>query len=239
MKALIISLYGNTEEKPDAFRCYNSVQKYASGLTPVFFVAVSPEMVDGLLQKHKIFWAYPWDKEQYDFKSGLKLTPYKTAMPYKRVACFLSHYLIWKEVAETNEPCVVLEEDAIFTQDFSEFEQQYLLNHPAAIIGLNDPRGATRKSNVFYNEVIAARDATKDLVAYCPQIDDNEIPQGLAGNSAYIIKPTGAKKLLELVDEYGAWPNDAIMCRQLLPKMLYVTTKFYTRVQGTKSTTTL
>ena len=44
--------------------------------------------------------------------------------------------------------------------------------------------------------------------------------------------------MIQLVKEYGLWPNDAIMCRQLVPK-LNVTTEFYTRCQNLKSTTTL
>ena len=70
-----------------------------------------------------------------------------------------------------------------------------------------------------------------------PYIDDLKVPQGLAGNSAYIIKPSGAIKMLKLVEEYGLWPNDAIMCKQLIPN-LYVTRKFYTTIQNLKSTTT-
>jgi GR25 family glycosyltransferase involved in LPS biosynthesis len=69
-------------------------------------------------------------------------------------------------------------------------------------------------------------------------IDDDKIPQGLAGNSAYIIKPEGARRLLELVKEYGLWPNDAIMCRQLISK-LGITKTYYTKVQGLESTTSL
>jgi hypothetical protein len=70
-----------------------------------------------------------------------------------------------------------------------------------------------------------------------PWIDKPVVPQGLAGNSAYIIKPAGAKQMLDLVNEFGLWPNDAIMCRQLVPK-LGVTRKFYTTRQNIKSTTT-
>ena len=44
-------------------------------------------------------------------------------------------------------------------------------------------------------------------------------------------------KLIAAVEEYGLWPNDAIMCRQLIKK-LGVTRKFYTLVQGLPSTTT-
>jgi GR25 family glycosyltransferase involved in LPS biosynthesis len=63
------------------------------------------------------------------------------------------------------------------------------------------------------------------------------VPQGLAGNSAYIIKPKGAEELIMAVEKYGAWPNDAIMCKQLIPNM-GVTRRFYTKVQGLPSTTT-
>ena len=71
-----------------------------------------------------------------------------------------------------------------------------------------------------------------------PTVDDYNIPQGLAGNSAYIIKPGGAKKMLDAVKEYGMWPNDALMCKQLIKKM-GVTKELYTRVQGLPSSTTL
>ena len=44
--------------------------------------------------------------------------------------------------------------------------------------------------------------------------------------------------MINLVNEHGAWPNDAIMCRQLVPK-LGVTKKYYTATQRIRSTTTL
>ena len=76
------------------------------------------------------------------------------------------------------------------------------------------------------------------LYQLVPYVDsDRQVPQGLAGNSAYIIKPTGANHLIGLVKEYGLWPNDAIMCRQLVTG-LGVTKKFYTNTQKLKSTTT-
>ena len=44
--------------------------------------------------------------------------------------------------------------------------------------------------------------------------------------------------MISLVKEYGAWPNDAIMCRQLIFG-LGVTKTYYTKTQNMKSTTTL
>lgn len=51
-----------------------------------------------------------------------------------------------------------------------------------------------------------------------------------------LIMPKGARQMLRLVEDHGLWPNDAIMCKQLIPS-LGVTKKFYTEVQGTPSTT--
>jgi hypothetical protein len=101
------------------------------------------------------------------------------------------------------------------------------------IVGINDPRGATRKSREFYNNVVHG----KDSIVSIPKVDAWNVPQGLAGNSAYIIKPSGAEKMIELVFKYGLWPNDALMCKQLVDN-LGVSKTFYTQVQGLTSTTT-
>ena len=78
----------------------------------------------------------------------------------------------------------------------------------------------------------------KQAFQLTPYVDeDMKVPQGLAGNSAYFIKPEGAEQMISLVYKYGMWPNDALMCRQLV-NGLGVTRKFYTKVQGLKSTTT-
>ena len=75
-------------------------------------------------------------------------------------------------------------------------------------------------------------------IVKAPRIDEIYVPQGLAGNSAYFMKPSGAKKMIDLTAEYGMWPNDALMCRQLVPT-LGQTKTYYTYVQGTESTTSL
>ncbi len=152
----------------------------------------------------------------------------------KRVACFLSHYWLWLEVAESDEPRIILEEDALFVKPL---DLDILESTKFDIVGLNDPRGATRKSGVFHDKVESPSNLGYNIIPV-PSVDNQNVPQGLAGNSAYFIRPEGAKTLVRLVKEHGAWPNDAIMCKQLMPKQLGVTTIYYTRVQGTKSKTT-
>jgi len=130
------------------------------------------------------------------------------------------------------EPILVLEHDAVFTQKLDTEYLVQLTKH--GVIGINDPRGATRKSHVFHTLICESRWPIQPI----PQIDNMEVPQGLAGNSAYIIKPFAAKKIIERVKEIGAWPNDAFLCYQNF-SFLGVTKKYYTRVQGLPSTTTL
>ena len=62
-------------------------------------------------------------------------------------------------------------------------------------------------------------------------------PQGLAGNSAYLIKPFAAQELLDKFKEVGGWPNDEVMCSQFFP-WLRVINPPYTALQLLGSTTT-
>lgn len=103
------------------------------------------------------------------------------------------------------------------------------------ILGLNSPIGATRKSSIFHGRLFGKHGFHK--VPSVDTIGDDPLPQGLAGNSAYIIKPWAAKKLLDKVDEIGMWPNDALMCKQFFPWM-QVIWPYYTVVQGGPSSTT-
>lgn len=59
------------------------------------------------------------------------------------MACFMSHYRLWKKCAEDNEALIVLEHDAMFIRKLNvdlQRETSY------DVVSLNDPRGATRKS---------------------------------------------------------------------------------------------
>ena len=93
---------------------------------------------------------------------------------------------------------------------------------------------ATRKSKLYHDKILESPSFFQPV----PTIDEFNVPQGLAGNSAYVMKPRGAQKMLDLAKEHGMWPNDALMCKQLIPE-IGVTRNFYTRIQGLRSTTTL
>ena len=236
MRAFVITIQDHVESNQAADKCIEShFRLHSSTLLPDFFTiekfnAVKPEEIYEMMEKYNINWNYPWDTVEHDIKSGLTKSPYNTTNRDAKIACALSHYKLWKFCAEIESPILVLEHDAFFTKKL----RMDLTENNYDIIGINDPRGATRKSQDFYDKVMMHREA----VISCPYIDSVNVPQGLAGNSAYVIKREGAEKMLELVKEHGLWPNDALMCKQLVGAKLGVTTDFYTRVQGTQSTTT-
>lgn len=181
-----------------------------------------------------INWNYPVEGYIYDLETGLKKSAYQGALT-TRQACAMSHLTLWRRCAEGDQPFMILEHDAAFAQCANELVDANL-RYP--IVGINNPLKATRRAQVFYDEVIKLVPSGKKVIE-APWVDsDRLIPQGLAGNSAYIITPQGAETLVRLVGRYGLWPNDAIMCKQLLPNQLGVTTKFYTVVQNLQSTTT-
>jgi len=194
------------------------------------FEAITPIDVKAALIGYDIQWNYPWEGAVIDFASGLKKTAYQTKNPDARIACALSHYSLWKRCLALDEPIMILEHDAYFIKKF-EVNPSYMKSN---ILGINNPLGCTRRSQQYHDAIVNVNAFSTPV----PWIDDKSVPQGLAGNSAYIIKPAGASRMIQLVKEYGLWPNDAIMCRQLVPK-LHVTTEFYTRCQNLKSTTTL
>ena len=230
INSYIITIEGNKLSEEGAKICKKSAP---NNVRPHIFQAVTPDQVDDFMKKHLLEWNYPWQGEELDFKSGLKKSAYPTNNPKKRIACFLSHYILWKKCASGTKPMVIQEHDSVWKPRI--FFNEALLNMSLFnIIGLNDPRGATRKPDVYHTEVQVQEG---DIVA-APKIDSYEIPQGIAGNSSYYMKPSGAKRMIQLVDEYGAWPNDAIMCRQLV-QTLGQTKNYYTQVQGLQSTTTL
>ena len=160
---------------------------------------------------------------------GVQLKPYRSRVDEARRACFLSHYQLWEAVAESNEPALILEDDALFVY---KLQPKDVLEWGWQITSINDPDGATRKAKQ-YHQSIQRRPAK---VCPVPRLDDDPtIPYGLPGASAYIITPKGALHAIGLTHTFGAWPNDALLCHQLCIGMLGCSTTYYTKVQGTPS----
>lgn len=230
IKAVCIVVKDNKTSEQGYNRLVETSKQVGNDFSISKWNAITPGTVDNFMINAQIKWNYPWKGSEYDSTIGLIKSAYTTANPKARIACAASHYCLWSESAFNDTTMLILEHDAMFIEklDFDPNDTK------ANIIGINNPIGATRKANVFHSKI----QESELQFQLTPIIDDDKIPQGLAGNSAYILKPKGARKLLELVEQHGLWPNDAIMCRQLIPT-LGVTKKYYTKVQGLRSTTSL
>ena len=233
MKLVAIQTPENLDSANGILRLRNSVNVHKCELEFFKIQATTPET----LQEHLSYklcmphleYTYPqWKETRVDEKTKLHLSGYRTSDVRKVFACLVSHARLWKMSADANEEIMICEHDAIFTRQFKPFKWE------GGALGINDPRGATRRSNIFHDEIMMKGGGVHDV----PWIDKSHIPQGLAGNSAYIIKPDFALELLNKLEELGGWPNDALMCKQVFPKKLKVCNPYFSTVQGNISTTT-
>ena len=197
------------------------------------FDAVTPKDVDMLMKTLEIEWNYPWDKKIYDPTLKLTKTPYATKNRKAKIACAISHYLLWKRSVEQNQPILILEHDALFLKQFD--PAPLLGSKIYKIFGINSPINATRKAKEFDRIIQSDQRAIQQV----PEIDEPHIPQGLAGGSAYLVKSNGAQRLVDAVDKYGLWPNDALVCYQLFGDILAVTKTYYTKVSNNLPSTTV
>ena len=217
-----------------------SSKDVGNGFNPELFSATIAEQVPELMARFKLTWNYPWQGTETDLHTGLKKSAYPTTNKNNRIACALSHYRLWAKCVHSNEPMLIMEHDAYFTDRLKGY-YDILDDKRYDIIGLNNPIGNTRRAQTFLDKRNAALNVLPDNaridIVPVPTIDNFDVPQGLAGNSAYIIKPNGAKNLLLAVNKYGLWPNDAIMCKQLIPRMGVTKTHFTDTQKWIGSTT--
>ena len=232
MKAFAIVVPDNKTSMAGFQELNDSYDKYGHNDGLQMHEAISVDKVEMIAAGNGLNWNYPWEGKVSDLKSGLIKSAYTTADPRKRISCFVSHWYLWQKCVKLDEMILILEHDSRFIKKLP--ADSTFARADFDIIGINDPSMATRKSKLYHDMILERVDFFQPV----PRIDEFNIPQGLAGNSAYVIKPKGAKHMLDLANEYGMWPNDALMCYQLVPK-LGVTRNFYTRIQGLRSTTTL
>ena len=235
--AYVICMFNDHLSTVATRRCLQSIKETNSKIDAYILNATTPvDLKEHLKQVGLTLndWTYPKSpaETKIDTKTGLKITGYRATDYTKVVSCLVSHARIWYKAIELDAPVMVLEHDSIFTKQFK--WEDVKNDFTGGVLGLNDPRGATRKAQLYHEKTIEQQTTP---VVNAPWIDNKEIPQGIAGNSAYIIKPEAAQHLIDKIKDIGMWPNDALMCKQFFPWM-QVIWPYYTVVQGGPSSTT-
>ena len=230
MKSYIIGDKNNQTSVKAMNGFANTMSHFKTSWTIELVQQTSPETLEKDLHPFPgLKWNFPINEEARLDKSGMVLQGYRTNDVKKVFACLISDARLWIRCIKLNEPIIVFEHDAKLIRPFDpNFEWE------GGVLGLNDPRGATFNSPQYHVHIASKGPG----VHRAPYVTDVSRPQGLAGNSAYIIKPFAAKQLLEKLKETGGWPNDALMCNQHFDwiKVLY---PYATGLQRVRSTTTL
>jgi hypothetical protein len=219
VKAFVITLANHAYSEFVAQRCIRTAAE-VGGITVERFVATGSDDAELEMQRHGLRWTW---NGRCQF-TGLRQPPY--GGDKARIGCAMSHFRLWMRCVELDEPILILEHDAVFVRPFPEFQFR-------GICQINDPAGATKRGQWWSDEMM--KRGTHGVHQKTKVLED-DIPDGLAGNSAYVLKPFAARELIKAYRELGVWPNDATMCRQLFP-YLEEYFPFITRVEQTMSTT--
>ncbi len=125
------------------------------------------------------------------FSKNIRIDFFSLRDIFAQLGCFASHFLLWERCVESNEPVVILEEDAIFKSPISD----EVFNNTLDVCNIGQPSWKDKKFRLEALEM----NRYSDL----PKI--HRLNYGhLLGSHAYFITPAGAKKLLKAASVYGA-----------------------------------
>lgn len=165
--------------------CVNSFLNF--GMTVEKFSGVYKHNVDEVWQTEGLFFYH----KQSDNKKvkGVK-------------GCFLSHFLLWKKCLELNQPILILEHDAVAIRSIPE----NILENEFDVLNLDY---ASRQVQDYWQHV--DKDHGPAICSWQPAekkgyggYNKSSIP----GIHGYIIKPNGAKKLIDFSKQQGTLPAD-------------------------------
>ena len=140
--------------------------------------------IDSLTEDEYEKWANDWQRK-------LRRT---------EVACFFSHYQVWQHVANSGQSFLILEDDALLSQEL-----------PTTLFEISG------NQDIKYDHITFETRGRKKLISK-QGIDINkdvalhELFLDKTGAAAYLLTPKGAQILLDAVEKFGAGLADALLC---------------------------
>ncbi|MGQ2897041.1 lipopolysaccharide biosynthesis protein [Helicobacter pylori] len=109
------------------------------------------QIFDAISPKHQDFEKFV--QELYDSSSLLKSDWFHSDYCYQELlpqefGCYLSHYLLWKECVKTNQPIVILEDDAALESNFMQALED-CLKSPFDFVRLYGHYWGGHKTNLY------------------------------------------------------------------------------------------
>ena len=134
------------------------------------------------------------------------------------IGCLASHYELWHECAQGDEPFMILEQDAVVLRDPEEILGDIdSVCHLDAYLPFENIKTGFDHSEL-YNE---------NVQIYAPGVKrypknkfykNNAITGSVfRGAYGYIMTPKGAKRVLDFISKRGAFPADRCLCEAAAP----------------------
>lgn len=186
MKFKIIRLKRNEISEKHARECIEQAKTF--GIDVEYYNAINGLEYQKHLDKLGL-------KPKYKFKKG-------RAGVY---GCFLSHYYLWRECAESNEPYLILEHDGYFIKPLP----SDVLDHFTDVLKLDglDPYSKHYQTNLE-NEKDLPLEYKKYYNPSAKFLHKNETGNYMKGAYGYIIKPHAARRIIDWIAVNGFVPAD-------------------------------
>lgn len=162
---------------------------------------------------------WPEDEKEPDIDLGIVKMPLNqdyTRMKYRA----MTHYRLWDYAIETQQTVLILEDSVRFTKkldlDFSKTSWQ--------VVSINNPKHCVDRWDHYTREVMKSKADISPIPYYMESYNLLTLPDAVS----YFVTPEGATQLILNVDEYGLWPVEKMLSKQLYDKMA-VSKKFYTK----------
>ena len=143
MKVYCITIYGNEISEKGYENLVESSKHVGNDFEIEKFPATHGQYADIVLKGKRTQMDLPMGRTETRFLVWIDSDCIRDKDKKKIVSVvFLSHYNAWEDCLAYEEPILVLEHDG-FTK---KLDYHYILESKYDIIGINDPRGCTRKS---------------------------------------------------------------------------------------------
>ncbi len=134
------------------------------------------QIFDAISPKHEDFEKFV--QELYDAQSMLKSDWFHSDYCYQELlprefGCYLSHYLLWKECVKTNQPVVILEDDAMLESNFMQALED-CLKSPFDFVRLYGHYWGGHKTNLGALPIYTEAEETDYIEAEVP-IENHEV----------------------------------------------------------------
>lgn len=145
-----------------------------------------------------------------------KLTERFVGLKIGEIGCFLSHYFLWKKIADSDKPCIIFEDDVVLCDDFNKklnsvIEKGLPTNCEVLYLGI----WQDYENDFFYRNYIKNNKHLLVNTHFYPFNSVNNLEGGDFYAYAYIITPESCKVICEHIEntDYKLQPLDHFLCR--------------------------